>query len=226
MFYEEVLDNKSVITDFNINSNILWVLFGGINGGLGVKIMEFSKITDSIPVKKMFIRDLNYAYYQSGVAGISGVNDVDSCKEFIRLKIKEAQVDKVVFIGNSAGGYASLLFGALLDVDEVHAFSPATLLNTDYLIENANKYFSQVKEKIENKNYFDLKYVFDKTNHNKNYHIYYDVNSMDAFHAERMSDFNIINLHKFSQGGHNVIKELKKKGELKKILEECYERMK
>ena len=42
--------------------------------------------------------------------------------------ICESNAKKVVFLGNSAGGYAAILFGVLLQVDSVYAFSPPTLL--------------------------------------------------------------------------------------------------
>lgn len=51
-FYQDVIQIKSIITDFETESDTLWVLFGGIQGGLGVKILEFGNITKNFPIKK------------------------------------------------------------------------------------------------------------------------------------------------------------------------------
>ena len=49
------------------------------------------------------------------------------------LKKEFAKYDKVICVGGSAGGYASLLFGSLLQVDSVVAMDAQTDLN--YLID-------------------------------------------------------------------------------------------
>ena len=53
-------------------------MFGGINGGLGIKIYEFSSITKDKKVKKIFVRDRYQAYYHKGLENIQEVSDIDS----------------------------------------------------------------------------------------------------------------------------------------------------
>jgi len=53
---------------------------------------------------------------------------MDETAAFLRDKIRG--YERVVFLGNSGGGYAALLFGALLHVDKVVAFVPPTVLTS------------------------------------------------------------------------------------------------
>ena len=231
-FYQDVIQIKSIITDFETESDTLWVLFGGIQGGLGVKILEFGNITKNSPIKKMFVRDLNTMFFYKGIYEEDAVNNILDMKRYLSQKLIESGAKKIAFIGNSAGGYASLLFGKLLNVDEIHAFSPLSFLDRqNRILHNDNtlpEIFDRLNNEIESNLFFDLVDVFNtyKTKTEGNYNIYYDQNSrIDKIHAERMGIFKEIILHPFSEGGHLVIKELKKNGILTEILTNCYNRL-
>ncbi|PEE61142.1 hypothetical protein [Bacillus thuringiensis] len=231
-FYKDVIQIKSVITDFETESDTLWVLFAGIRGGLGVKILEFGDITKNFPIKKMFVRDLNTMYFYKGIYEEDAVNDILDMKKYLSQKLIESGAKKIAFIGNSAGGYASLLFGKLLNVDEVHAFAPPTFLDRENRIlhndNNLTEIYDRLHNEIESNLFFDLVDVFNthKNQIEGSYNIYYDQNSrIDKLHAERMGIFKEINLHPFPEGGHLVIKELKESGILTEILTNCYDRL-
>lgn len=69
--------------------------------------------------KHIFIRDIHKQWYLSGInAKISSPNDL---LEFLR---RESIGYKVICIGSSAGGYAALLYGSLLNAIRIYAFSP------------------------------------------------------------------------------------------------------
>ena len=64
----------------------------------------------------LYLRNQN-KWYLGGLNGIG--KNINHTIAF--LKKEFAKYDKVICIGNSAGGYASLLFGSLLKVNKVIA---------------------------------------------------------------------------------------------------------
>lgn len=114
------------------------------------------------------------------------------------------------------GGYASLLFGNMLNVDAILAFSPQTFIDeynrTKY---NDNRWGKLIK-KIHNDNtYFDLsKLNFE----NIDVKILYGENDkLDKIHCERMKNNKNINV-KSCNGNHGVLKKLRDDGILLKII--------
>jgi esterase/lipase len=43
--------------------------------------------------------------------------------------IKINKYDNICFIGNSMGGYAAILFGTLLNIDNIISFAPQTFID-------------------------------------------------------------------------------------------------
>ena len=74
--------------------------------------------------ERHFYLDDHNKWYHCGIEGIS--TDIHTTTEYLKEKIKK--FDKVIFIGSSAGGYAAILFGSLLNVDKVIAFRPQTTI--------------------------------------------------------------------------------------------------
>src|SRR5690606_24328241 len=78
-------------------------------------------MTSDLPVKKLYVRDLNNSWYHGEHPGIGA--GVDALAEWIRGVIREQDVRKVVTLGCSMGGYAAILLGALIDADRVLAIT-------------------------------------------------------------------------------------------------------
>lgn len=103
------------------------VAFGGCALQMGlIPPFEFVRFlgTQFPRVSAMFIIDKHKCWYQKGVSGVS--TDVDSTCTFLRNLVQGYKT--VTFMGVSAGGYAAMLFGSLLQVQHVVAFIPRTLL--------------------------------------------------------------------------------------------------
>ena len=109
-----------------VDADTLVVSFGGYAKMFGgIQPFEFlSFLTQHFPnvSKHFYIDDMCDAYHQ-GIRGLS--TNIDETVEYLRDKIKGYK--KVVFLGNSAGGYATILFGSLLGVTSVLAFIPLTV---------------------------------------------------------------------------------------------------
>ncbi|WP_373480503.1 hypothetical protein [Geminocystis sp.] len=216
------MENKesSLSLDLDRDGNTLLIIFGGIQSGLGIPPFEFKRITDSLPVKLIFIRDLSQAWYHLELPSIgNGINDIILTIESIK---QQTNYSKVVCIGNSMGGYAALLIGSLIQADQVLSFVPQTFISKWLRIINFdNRWKEQINKLHKNssisKQMFDLK-VFLKNPQYKKAIIFSDRNNrLDALHASRLKSLPRTTIE-WRDGGHSLIKQLRDNGELQKIL--------
>ena len=106
------------------DSDVLLVAFGGLNRQIGIPPFEFMRLTGETPVKKLFVRDPRQAWYHRGLPGYS-----DTLEETATVLAERTRgAARTVVTGNSAGGYAALLFGELLGADAIVCFAPQTTL--------------------------------------------------------------------------------------------------
>ena len=103
------------------------VCFGGFALKMGgIPPYDFLKFISSNfkNVDKYFYRDLKQLCYHDGIDQLS--TDVDTTVIYLQKLL--ARYKRVIFTGTSAGAYASLLFGSLLNVADVIVFSPISIL--------------------------------------------------------------------------------------------------
>jgi hypothetical protein len=114
---------------------------------------EWKRNRLSIAGKHIFIRDIRKQWY------IGGINSkLDTPLKLAEFLEKETAGYKVFTIGSSAGGFAAILFGSLLQVDRVYAFN--SQLNLGVTMESSNSLvdpilFDKVNDDVL-KPYFDL----------------------------------------------------------------------
>jgi pimeloyl-ACP methyl ester carboxylesterase len=216
---------EAIAQDFSSDSRVLLVALGGFAGGMGIPPFEFFKITSDLNTNKIFIRDLPQAMYHRGLPDVGG--GVDGIVRSLKEKIDENRIERTVVVGNSGGGYASLLVGALLEADEVIAFSPVTFIGPLARLvhgdRRAPKLFLRACVSPDRRvDYFDLKKVFRTHGLETTFHIYYchtgRFGRLDAIHATRMQDFPNVNVYRFDRGGHNLVKLLRDDGKLDGVL--------
>ena len=190
--------NDNYFEEINGNSTLI-VSFGGyIFGSVGH--FEFMNFLNKhfTQTDKMFLKDTHCSSYHRGVGGIS--TDVDTTVEFLKTKIQG--YTKVLFLCNSGGGYADILFGSLLNVNTVLAFVPQTLLR------NPDK----------DRNYKDIKPFINNTTR---YQLYGDTSikkGTDPHHirqCERIGNFPNVHITRLEKID---LKELRDNGELKSII--------
>ena len=117
----------------------------------------------------LFFLDKHMTWYHDGIDDIT--TDMDGTIAYLRDKIQN--YDTVVFIGSSAGGYAAVLFGALLDVSKVIVFKPQTMLPLGAL-QMANR----------DSPYKDLRIVLESAGKKTQFHVYgdLDIGTNDSYH--------------------------------------------
>jgi hypothetical protein len=216
---------EAIAEDFSSDSRVVIIALGGFAGGMGIPPFEFFKITSDLDTNRIFIRDIPQAMYHKGLPGIDG--GVDGIIAALKEKIEDHGIERVVVVGNSGGGYASLLVGALLEADEVLSFSPVTFIGPLARLVHRDRrapklFYRACLSPVRRWEYFDLKKVFRKHGLNTRFHIYYchtgTVGRLDTLHATRMQEFPNVSLYRFDEGGHNLVKLLRDGGKLDGIL--------
>ena len=215
---------EAIALDFSSDSKVLLVALGGFAGGMGIPPFEFFKIAADLDTNRVFIRDLPQAMYHRKLPGIAG--GVDGIIKTLKKKIDENSIERTV-VGNSGGGYASLLVGALLEADEVIAFSPVTFIGPLARLVHGDRrapklFFRACFSPDRNWGYFDLKKVLREHGRETAFHIYYchtgAFGRLDTLHATRMQDFPNVSVYRFDKGGHNLVKLLRDDNKLDGIL--------
>jgi hypothetical protein len=120
-------------TEYIINSssnskdNII-VSFGGLALKFhGIPPFEFlNHLSTNLDCEMAFYIDPKKCWYHQGIEGIS--SNIETTANYLLNIIKNFK--NIIFIGVSAGGYAAILFGSLLKVNNVVAFIPQTHLET------------------------------------------------------------------------------------------------
>ena len=219
---ERLRDQRvGVLSDFSPENKTLLITFSGIGQGVGVPIFEFFRSLNGFSINKLFVRDPKRLWYHDGIPGFS--RDIEETAAGLRDLIEESGATRVITFGNSMGAYAAILFGGLLEVDEVHAFAPVTFTDWRNRIRHLDYRFNSYFRKLDHptntrKNYTDLRMVpnIDVPS----VHLYYDIDTrLERVHAHRMADVHSnVYLHPYYGGGHNVIKLIKGKGDLDRIM--------
>jgi len=109
------------------NTDTLIIAFGGCALSFGgIPPFEFVRsFKQWFPNYNMkFYIDKDQSWYHKGIKGIT--TNIHETVLYLQEIIKPYK--RVIFIGTSAGGYASILFGSLLKISIVIAFIPQTIL--------------------------------------------------------------------------------------------------
>lgn len=230
--FKSLLEDRQapIAADFSSKNPTLLIAFGGHKGGLGIPVFEFFGATAGLDTKKVFVRDINQAFYFRGLSGIGeGLYDI---VDYLQKQIDTHNIERVVCTGNSMGGYSAILFGHYLNVDEVHAFSPLSFIGRVKRFihrdtRHPQSHIDAAKAPRAMKKLFDLKDVLNKENEAKtNYHIHYSPeHRLDNLHAIRIANKTNVKLHPHSGiGKHSkMIRSLRDSGDLEKILVKALE---
>ncbi len=149
-------------------------------------------------ISRYFYIDCHRQCYHSGIK--DKTTNIPETVEYLKNEMRLYK--RVIFIGVSSGGYAALLFGSLLNVSNVIAFIPQTILRHIKVDEN----------------YIDIsKYI----NATTNYYLYGDISincKMDYHHisqCERIAHHPNVNIIKKMRIN---MKSMRDTGELYSIL--------
>ena len=155
MGYEGIISshaNTSMNTIINGNKQLI-VCFGGMRSQFDcIPPFEFLNYLSSRYQDKcdlIFFIDHHQCWYHKGIKDIT--YNIDETVQYLNNIIKD-KYDKIIFMGTSAGGYVSILFGSLCNnINYVISFIPQTILKNPIDIRYQN-----LKNVINNKTVYIL----------------------------------------------------------------------
>jgi pimeloyl-ACP methyl ester carboxylesterase len=218
---------SGVQSDLGNDSRTLLVAFGGLRGRIDVPRFEFSTITGDFPVKRLFVRDLDQAWYHRG-APRTGAKTLEELAQALERMIAAQDVDRIVTIGNSSGGYAALAFGALLGADCALSFAPQTVIDPDALRAMGDKRWLDKLTALESAgaldhDWLDLRTALPSSRRRPTrYQIYFDTSHrVDRLHAENLREVDGVRLYPFGHGGHYLVNRMRASGALERVLRDA-----
>lgn len=196
---------ESELKIINGNKNLI-ICFGGcalqFGGILPFEFLNYLSKNYKNDCDLIFFIDKKQCYYHQGISNIT--NNIEETTEYLNIIINNYSYKNVIFMGTSAGGYASILFGSLCkNVNYVISFIPQTIiLNTI------------------NPNYSNLKTII---NSNTNYVLFGDTNIVDInnnhhiLHCENLKNFPNIKINEINGIDMKILRDT---GIIKNTLDE------
>lgn len=189
---ESVIDNKfknfTSWKQFNFNSNILYLSFANFNETYKTQF-DFYNVLNNEGYKKFFVRDLSCTWYFNGLNGIS--NSIETTLNFIKKGIQISKATEVRVIGKGNGGFAALLFGTLLNADNIMVYNPVTYITPKLLKSNNPKRQNKLKRMNGNR-YLDLQNLEKSSSIIQ---IFYTTNNKNILHVENIKNNKNLNIH-------------------------------
>lgn len=179
--------NKDEFLLVENKSDTLLIIFAGFGMSGKLPIFIFKNFLKKYNCDKLFLRDLNKLWFlRKTKETLEKDERMNKILNFIKRVIKPRH-KKIYTLGCSSGGFASILYGHLLNVNKCIAFCPQTLIGKQLSIKfNDNRYQpnqTDIECKSISKEYLDLKNLIP---FNMDTHIYYST-ELDKKHA-----YNII----------------------------------
>jgi len=209
--------------DFTRPSRTMLIAFAAMSP-LKPPPFHLFEATTGLPVKRLFVRDPALVWYQHGVPGFG--DTIDEVTSSLKMLIADQDVDRLVAIGSSAGGYAALAFGSLLEADLVLAFSPQTILDRQWLDAVGDRRWPGHFKNLAalggpDPRWVDLGEALPRERRaGTTYEVHYPKPyEEDARHAERLTGLPGMTMIPHERGYHNFIQGLRNRGELRDIFQ-------
>ncbi len=190
------------------------------------------------PLNKILVRDSGNAWYHRQIAGLG--NHVDETAQALRELVRRIAPSQVTTLGQSMGAYAAVMYGLLLDAQQIVAFGPLSFLD----VQQARLYHElrwlPVMESLAQdpplSGYYDLAALCRaRATADTQMHLVFGTRpdvanlgasasesvNLDAMHAQRLAAFGRCTLHPFPQSGHAVVQHLIDTKRINGLLASC-----
>lgn len=213
---------QAVEFDLVPGSTTLYLFFGGMAAGIAMPPFEFYHAARILDESKIFIRDFGQCWYHSGLPGCS--HDLDSTAAYLRREIDRIGARRVVFVGNSMGGFAAMLFAALLGTGEVIAFAPQTFVSPLLRLRYRDRRWPRQIARVWWRGLFaqsiwDLRPLLASHGAGLKVSVFVSPDDrLDAIHARHIEDLSGVTVHEIEGGGHDLVRVLRDSGQLPAIM--------
>lgn len=176
-------------------------------------------------LNKILVRDSGNAWYHRRIAGLG--SHVDETAQALRELVRRIAPSHVTTVGQSMGAYAAVMYGLLLDAQQIVAFGPLSFLD----VQQARLYHElrwlPVMESLAQdpppSGYYDLAALCRaRATNDTQLHLVFGTRpdaahagagasesvNLDAMHAQRLAAFGRCTLHPYPQSGHAVVQHL------------------
>jgi hypothetical protein len=206
---------------------VLLVALSGHFGQLAGPVFEFARALATLPAGRLVLREALDTWYHRGIPGVGP--DIGAVRALVERHVATTRPRAVVGVGASAGGYAALLFGALLGFDEVHAFSPQTTLDRWQRLRMRDLRWPKDSRRLSAsgapRELLDLRPILASAAPRTAFHVHYcRQERLDRRHAERLAGLPRIALHAYDGGGHHLARWLHERGDLLRVIEQAVRR--
>ena len=190
------------------------------------------------PLNKILVRDSGNAWYHRQIAGLG--NHVDETAQALRELVRRIAPSTITTLGQSMGAYAAVMYGLLLDAQQIVAFGPLSFLD----VQQARLYHElrwlPVMESLAQdpplSGYYDLAALCRaRATADTQMHLVFGTRpdvanlgasasesvNLDAMHAQRLAAFGRCTLHPFPQSGHAVVQHLIDTQRINGLLASC-----
>jgi len=210
------IDDQSAVTEHLVaGSKKLFFFFGGIGGTMGVPPFEFYRAAGVVQDSKIFIRDLAQAWYQRGLPGMG--SDAAAIGEYLGRKIDESGASDIQFIGNSMGGFAALMFCAMLGRGSATAFAPQTFLSAEKRrLHRDGRWAPQVGQLHASRRSSDIldlePWIARRYPEMPAKLLVSQTERLDQAHADELARFPQVRIQRYAYGGHGLVRHLRDEG--------------
>ena len=189
-------------------------------------------------LNKILVRDSGNAWYHRRIAGLG--NHVDETAQALRELVRRIAPSQTTTLGQSMGAYAAVMYGLLLDAQQIVAFGPLSFLD----VEQARLYHElrwlPVMESLAQdpplSGYYDLAALCRaRATETTQMHLVFGTRpdvanagasasesvNLDAMHAQRLAAFGRCTLHPFPHSGHAVVQHLIDTRRINGLLASC-----
>lgn len=206
--------------DLEVPSSVLLCTFAGVWLQDATPGFQFVHVTSDLSVRRAFFTDIDQLLYQKGVRGLG--DSVVEVADALRGIHAESGAERVVYTGNSMGGFAAILFGVLAGADDVQVFSPQTDLQNP----SASRYPENVERALASTAtpYLSLPTLIDETPVDECPQItihYSAFNLRDHRHANALAGRPRVQIHRYPIMSHSLASALRDTGLLSTILREA-----
>lgn len=170
---------------------------------------EYRNILSAFTCHKIFASDLERLWFNKPTT-------FDAIKTKLNRKIEQIQPKKIIFLGTSMGGFASIVYSKYCPCDKVIAFSPS--ITAEYYFYNIwPRRFQPYKEVLAQMP--NHRSALDCFQSSVNYYLYCaSDNAVDKKHFDQIPDLPNIKKTLFDIDDHNLSGALRKSRKLLPIL--------
>lgn len=217
---------EDVLIDRVVPGEILVIAFGFVSWTTRPEFDFFGRLkkleaSSGRHINKILIRDSGNAWYHRKIEGLGA--HVDETARRLRELVRDIAPSKIVTIGQSMGGYAAIMYGLLLDAQQIISFGPLSFLDTEQARLYHERRWLAVMRELEQapppSGYYDLAALCRaRATAQTAMHIIFGTKpdqpnstesvNLDAMHAHRLAAAGHCTLYPFPYSGHAVVQHL------------------